>query len=245
MITLLEAEKSLEEMGIKEKEIANKIKPIKYEIICINGSKCIRCNLCYKACPVNAIEMAKIRKPASIIKEKCVKCEICVQTCPVNAIYAIEGIARVEDNHVKYKVYQLNIPHRKIRLKNYSLDKDKCIKCGLCAKYCPTNAIKVEIRKSIDVDLSLCMGCSACQEVCPKKAIKVENEIGEVIKTKEIEFNKDLCVGCFVCLENCPVNAIEQDLDKIKINKNKCIYCGKCEEVCPMDAIKLFRIHSQ
>ncbi|XRO75326.1 4Fe-4S binding protein [Methanocaldococcus sp. 28A] len=247
MITLIEIKKSLDEIlskidGDKKyiSEVAQKITPINYKLLYVNETKCVRCNLCYKECPVEAIEKAKIKKPVKIIHDKCVKCEICAQTCPVGAIYVIKGEAEIKSNEVHYTIKEKTIPHRKIRLKNYELDKDKCIKCGICARYCPTNAIKVVIRKSIDVNLDLCMGCGACAEVCPKKCIKVESEIGDVIKTKDIEVNRDLCVGCLVCVEVCPVSAIEQDGDKVNINKNVCILCGRCVEVCPVNAIKMW-----
>jgi len=224
-------------------EIARKITPISYKLIYIDETKCVRCNLCYKECPVNAIEKAKVKNPAKIIEDKCVKCEICAQTCPVGAIYVIEGEAEVKDEEVHYLIKEKPIPHRKIRLKSYHLDEEKCIKCGICARFCPTNAIKVVRRKSIEVNLDLCMGCGACESVCPKKCIKVENEIGDVIRTRDIDVNKNLCVGCFVCIEECPVNAIDQDGDKVKINKEKCILCGRCVDVCPTNAIKMWNIH--
>ncbi|WP_423792496.1 4Fe-4S binding protein [Methanocaldococcus indicus] len=223
-------------------QIAHKLTPIKYKEIYINESKCVRCNLCYYSCPINAIEKAKIKNPAKI-KENCVKCEICAQSCPVNAIYVIEGEGKIENDKVIYTIDEKKVPHRVVRLKNYYIDLDKCVKCGICERFCPTKAIKVERRKSFNINLDLCIGCGACQEVCPRKVIKVERYLGEIIKTKDIEVDKSLCVGCFVCMEVCPVNAIEQDLDnKIKILKDKCIYCGKCTEVCPTSAINLFEI---
>nr|WP_156770018.1 4Fe-4S binding protein [Methanocaldococcus sp. FS406-22] len=247
MITLIEIKKSLDEIlskidGDKRyiNEVAKKITPITYKLLYINETKCIRCNLCYKECPVDAIEKAKVKKSAKIIEDKCVKCEICAQTCPVGAIYVIEGRAEIEDSEVHYTIKEKSIPHRKIRLKRYELDENTCIKCGICARFCPTNAIKVVRRKSIEVNLDLCMGCGACAEVCPKKCIKVERELGEVIKTRDIEVDKNLCVGCFVCVEECPINAIEQEGDKVKINKDKCILCGRCADVCPANAIKIW-----
>ncbi len=219
-------------------DIAHNLKPIYYKEIYISEKKCIRCNLCYYECPINAIEKAKIKRPAKI-KDNCVKCEICAQTCPVGAIYVVECKAEIKDNKVVYNIYEKEIPHRIIRLKKYHIDLEKCGKCGICEKFCPTKAIKVERKKSFNINLNLCIGCGACQEVCPRKVIKVERELGEVIKTKDIEVDKNLCVGCFVCMEVCPVNAIEQDLNKIKILKDKCIYCGKCEQICPTNAIKI------
>ena len=52
--------------------------------------ECVRCNLCAEECPVDAIDDAKLTKPAKIL-DNCVKCEICAQTCPVNSIKVIES----------------------------------------------------------------------------------------------------------------------------------------------------------
>ena len=55
---------------------------------------------------------------------------------------------------------------------------DRCIYCGMCAKTCPSSAIKVDAkRKTWEVDLGKCLFCQQCEETCrlvPKKdAIKL------------------------------------------------------------------------
>jgi hydrogenase-4 component H/formate hydrogenlyase subunit 6 len=57
-------------------------------------------------------------------------------------------------------------------------DRGKCIYCGLCAKYCPSHAITVDLQKKIWThDLGKCLFCGQCEETChnlPKKdAIKM------------------------------------------------------------------------
>ena len=47
------------------------------------------------------------------------------------------------------------------------VDETKCIKCGLCVKNCPVNAVS----KKFVIDNSLCTRCNTCIEICPKKAI--------------------------------------------------------------------------
>ncbi|MBO5667774.1 MAG: 4Fe-4S binding protein [Lentisphaeria bacterium] len=47
------------------------------------------------------------------------------------------------------------------------LDKSKCVKCKLCLKTCPLNAISSDFV----IDPALCTRCNSCLDSCPKKAI--------------------------------------------------------------------------
>jgi formate hydrogenlyase subunit 6/NADH:ubiquinone oxidoreductase subunit I len=50
--------------------------------------------------------------------------------------------------------------------------RDKCIGCGLCEKYCPSNCIKVDKeKKRIKIRLDTCTFCGLCRDVCPVNAI--------------------------------------------------------------------------
>ncbi len=65
------------------------------------------------------------------------------------------------------------------------LIKEKCKKCGLCARTCRENAI---FQKPGDYPVfleDLCTGCGACWTVCPHGAIKPEKrEIGKIYLNK-------------------------------------------------------------
>jgi len=56
------------------------------------------------------------------------------------------------------------------------VDDKKCIDCGLCAAYCPDNAIAFKNGKRGKVNLDYCKGCGICSNVCPVKAIKMVEE---------------------------------------------------------------------
>jgi len=69
------------------------------------------------------------------------------------------------------------------------IDKNKCVGCGTCVKYCPEGIIKLRDRskeelkkngklskKVAEIDYSFCKGCGVCAQVCPFKAIKMEKE---------------------------------------------------------------------
>jgi NADH-quinone oxidoreductase subunit F len=52
-------------------------------------------------------------------------------------------------------------------LVDLKLDQSKCIKCKLCIKNCPVNAVSTDFV----INNSKCVRCNTCIEVCPKKAI--------------------------------------------------------------------------
>ena len=55
-----------------------------------------------------------------------------------------------------------------------SVIKSECIKCGRCAKICPSKAIKIEKDgTSPTFDLKKCCYCNLCQKSCLKSAIEL------------------------------------------------------------------------
>jgi NADH:ubiquinone oxidoreductase subunit F (NADH-binding)/(2Fe-2S) ferredoxin/NAD-dependent dihydropyrimidine dehydrogenase PreA subunit len=55
---------------------------VKFEV---NQERCKKCGLCFKGCPVGAIQWKK-KEPAHIDREKCIKCLSCIGVCPSDAI---------------------------------------------------------------------------------------------------------------------------------------------------------------
>lgn len=49
------------------------------------------------------------------------------------------------------------------------INPDKCVGCGICAKNCPTQNIKIEDGKAVSSDK--CTMCYRCVNYCPKQAI--------------------------------------------------------------------------
>lgn len=61
------------------------------------------------------------------------------------------------------------------------VEKEKCIGCGICVKFCPEACItlrgeKIENKKA-SINYDFCKGCGVCAQVCPQKAIKMFREI--------------------------------------------------------------------
>jgi len=55
----------------------------------------------------------------------------------------------------------------------YSVDKDKCTGCTLCARECPQDAVSGEKKKPHVIDKDKCIKCGVCFEACKFKAIKI------------------------------------------------------------------------
>jgi NADH:ubiquinone oxidoreductase subunit F (NADH-binding)/NAD-dependent dihydropyrimidine dehydrogenase PreA subunit len=56
---------------------------LKFEV---DQDLCIKCGICYRHCPADAIEWKK-KEPAYIDKHKCIKCMSCFSNCPSDAIF--------------------------------------------------------------------------------------------------------------------------------------------------------------
>lgn len=48
----------------------------------------------------------------------------------------------------------------------YSIDKDKCKGCTLCARNCPVNAISGEVKLAHTIDVNKCIKCGKCIATC-------------------------------------------------------------------------------
>lgn len=58
-------------------------------------------------------------------------------------------------------------------LLTYSIDKDKCRGCTLCAKKCPAGAISGTLKSPHEIDRDVCIKCGQCVTLCRFGAIKV------------------------------------------------------------------------
>jgi len=55
----------------------------------------------------------------------------------------------------------------------YSIDKEKCTGCTVCARQCPNKAISGEKKAPHVIDKAACVKCGVCAEVCKFGAVKV------------------------------------------------------------------------
>ncbi len=54
-----------------------------------------------------------------------------------------------------------------------TIDRERCIKCLRCVRYCPTGALAEEDKMPVVADQVACVGCGNCVDVCPAAAIQV------------------------------------------------------------------------
>ncbi len=55
------------------------------------------------------------------------------------------------------------------------LDKEKCVKCGICQNFCP-EGIMGKVGEFPDIDYDYCKGCSVCAQECPFKALQMARD---------------------------------------------------------------------
>jgi ferredoxin len=54
-------------------------------------------------------------------------------------------------------------------------DEKKCNQCSACVSICPTGALSISDRKTMEVlfDVEKCVACSLCVPICPPRAMNV------------------------------------------------------------------------
>jgi len=92
------------------------------------------------------------------------------QTAPNPVLTTIRYFRDEYEKHI----YEKKCPARKCQaLITYEIIADKCPGCGLCAKYCPSDAISGERKEPHIIDPEKCIRCGLCQSVCRLGAISV------------------------------------------------------------------------
>lgn len=253
--------------------------------VSINVDGCVLCGACARACPTNAIEVDRKAATWTIERMACVQCKGCVDSCPPKCLvmdqkYTEPGGEKIFD--------KFDIPPRKKAPKKdapakadaakaapaqeeadgdgpLTCDKESCVYCGLCAKECPVDALKVERKpeKVWEVDEEACIKCGACIDKCPKdslafggaaaaaeapkaeekpeeKAAPAEEKAAEAPAAEGgLQCDVESCVFCGACSEACPVDAITVDGENWAVDKDTCIECGACIDQCPASCLSM------
>ncbi|AEH06563.1 4Fe-4S binding protein [Methanothermococcus okinawensis] len=179
-------------------------------------------------------EFQELKKTEHPILDNCIACSLCVKVCPTNAI----KIFKFRNIICSHCGACMNVcPNNAILLDRFTIDKDKCTKCGYCALVCSIPIIKNEIpMPNTPVITNECNNCGLCITKCPNKAIYFENDEKGNCK---ISINPEKCENCSICIDFCPMHAMLSPADYvksciIKVDIDSCIFCKECEEICPM-----------
>lgn len=223
----------------------------------IHEDACILCGICGRRCPADAIEVDRKGGTWTIHRMQCIQCGECVAACPkkcldMNNQYTEPQAEKVVDT------YEIELkkddPKGKAPAGDLTCNKEECVFCGLCAKVCPADALKVDRKEKIwEVDKEACAKCGACVEKCPKKCLsmgeaeapkaeeKSEAEAPAASDDDKLTCNLDECIYCGLCAKNCPCDALTVDRkEKIwKVDDEACVKCGACLEKCPKKCLTI------
>lgn len=142
-----------------------------------------------------------------------------------------------------------------------AIDKDKCVKCNLCAGKCKSNCINLETK---EIDATRCVACYDCLTACKRGGVKLvptwfgnqrKNEFKRDIESKERR-NAIIAMGGFATAvaarsiirknrfvspegsvtEGAPI--LPPGAGNVEAFKDACTACHACIAACPQKIIK-------
>lgn len=203
----------------------------------VDRAKCNGCGMCMYNCPTDNIKIED-----GIVYGICSRCGVCREEYPECRVDGFElerekqltliRSFQVLNPPLKNVAYKKEVKITEVTRNYFGTDFDKCIFCGRCGEYCPTEAIDVKV----DWDMGICRDCRLCSDVCPNKSMNKHQLV-----------NTQTCTLCLNCLKACPNGAISVDNFKIIINKLNqkptgsivsCLNCGLCADLCDNDSLR-------
>jgi polyferredoxin len=142
---------------------------------------------------------------------------------------------------------------------------DRCTRCGLCMKACPTSGLQPALAEAgveglwspvLVPRIGYCsQHCTLCGEVCPTEAIQpFTAEEKTYLYMGRAEIDRDTCLvwandrECLVCDEVCSYRALHWKVVDGRrrpfVDEVKCTGCGECETMCPIQPVAAIRVTS-
>jgi len=91
------------------------------------------------------------------------------QTAPNPVLTTIRYFRNEYEDHINHKKCTA---HHCRQLLKYTIDRDLCIGCTMCARACAAKAITGKYKKAHEIESDKCQKCGACAEMC--HAVRVE-----------------------------------------------------------------------
>jgi len=152
---------------------------------------CVQQGSCSHVCPFGAIQMGADGLPV-VDYYLCTGCNKCVVECP-QQILKLVGISHLA--HVRC----VNTQKGKEAKANCTV---ACIKCKICEKNCPEDAVHVvavgEGTVAV-IDYEKCTNCGICAVKCPTKAIDNIPPLSDKVMLGIKDTNANQCLQCNVC----------------------------------------------
>ncbi len=203
----------------------------------VDTAKCTGCGLCERACPVTQISWFPLQDQEAAEKRKAGAKEKRIIRGP--------GSPRPETVHPW----------------TFTVDEEKCGKCGLCHRACLHGAIVWEKGQVAVLAQDKCTGCGACFTACPEKfsaitlsdAPDLDKGIGAAVFARSELLKQEIagqgrrdCIRCGLCAMMCKkvmaIGALKMVTDGIEASLDACQVCGACVSVCPVDFLAIDQV---
>lgn len=136
-----------------------------------------------------------------------------------------------------------------------SIDKDMCVKCGLCAGKCKSNCINLETK---EIDSTRCVACYDCMVSCKRGGVKLEATWFRKNSSQKSDITPDkgrrnairAMSGLAAAVATRKLVPVKQSADKentpilppgagnVESFKNACTACHACIAACPNSIIR-------
>lgn len=121
-----------------------------------------------------------------------------------------------------------------------------CLGGGSCVDACRFHAVYINARGVAEVDPEKCTGCGLCAKACPRNLIRITTAewniypacVSEDAGTQTRNNCETGCIACGICVRNCPMGAVTIENNYAVIDEDKCIACGMCAVKCPRGVIR-------